>query len=141
MVAPVLKALGWLYAAAGLYSLAGLLGALVFFGNPALARRGVVGSAAFLAVVGAMALSLLNAVALPLMAYSFLTLRRWGRQLAIAWTSVLVAVSIAGFLYAWVTDPGSLSSSSVLFRLLPLGVLGGTTVLCLHPDAKKLMVN
>ena len=81
----------------------------------------------------------LNAVVSFSIAFSFWTLRNWGRYLAFAVNAVYLATFLFGFVSSRLTQADQMTRPAAIFLVLLVLVLGGIMVLCVLKEVRGLM--
>jgi hypothetical protein len=126
--------IGWLYGLVGLASLGYFVISLVtlIFYRPSLGadRRDVL-------VMILFALPLLNAIVCLLIAYGFLTFKRWGRNAAIVYNACWLVLMGSGLVYrqrseAWTT-------ATILVVIVLVGFLMSVILFCATKRGRELM--
>jgi hypothetical protein len=133
-----IKLIGGIYVIIGLAGLPGFFFMLTY--GPTLNGTASKSPMGYLTVLGA---SLLWCGVSWLLAYSFFTMRRWGRYLAIFVNGLIFGAVVLGFVVARMTEapPSELTPPALFFFIGFLVIPGSLLAVCFWSPAKRLMCN
>jgi len=133
-----IKLIGGIYAIIGLMGLPGFFTMLVY--GPKINGTDSESSMGYLIILG---FPLLWCGVSWLLAYSFFTMRRWGRYLAILVNGLALGGVVLSFIVARMTEfpPPELTPLALFFLLGFLGISGSLLVFCFRTPTKRLMCN
>lgn len=133
-----IKLIGGIYAIIGLLALPGFFYMLAY--GPKLNGTDSESSMGIHFVLG---FPLLWCAVSWLLAYSFFTMRRWGRYLAILINGLVLGVGVLAFVVARMTEvpPPELSPPALFFLIGFFVIPGSLLAVCFWSPAKRLMCN
>ncbi len=129
-----IKLIGGIYAIIGLMALPGFF--YMFAYGPKLSEFSM-------GILFVLSLPLLWCGVSWLLAYSFYTMRRWGRYLAILVNGLVLGAGVLAFVVARMTEvpPPELSPPALFFLIVVFGIPGSLLAVCFWSPAKRLMCN